>query len=143
MIVNQTILDQYLVQVHNCYQSIIIAMENDMMQSEASLIRRLEVLEEKDTVSLMEIAVISLAIIASFSCLVIFFVVCRKCCKSNTTSDDRDKPMSIVDHHHQSWNPYNSIARSNNFISEASPGEPDRSAGVQNSWSSPPQYHQS
>ena len=132
MIVNQTILDQYLVQVNNCYQTIIWEMEHEIIQTEIEFRARLEELEEKQRTSFKEVFVLSLALVAVSLCILVSFALCLKCRRKNGDLDDFTQP-SEQEHEiitplksSYGWNPYNSIARGN---SRTSPGEPDRSAG--------------
>ena len=129
MMINQTIFDQYLIQVNNCYQTIILSMERDMSDREKEFRARLNIIEEKQRTSFKEVAVLSLSIVTISLCCLFSLSVCLRY---------RGKPTDYIDlpseeneartplNRGLGWNPYNSIARGN---SRTSPGEPDRSAG--------------
>lgn len=135
MMLNQTIIDQYLVHVHNCYQTIILGMENDFLTFEEDVLKTITRLQERADATVNETIIISSAM-TMIGLFVVFLgsCCCARCRRNKKELDDID--LVECDYHHddnqrspiphdEDNNLYNSTAR-NNLIS---PGEPDRSAG--------------
>jgi len=135
MMLNQTIIDQYLVQVHNCYQTIILGMENDFLKFEEDVLKIITRLQERTDATVNETIIISSAM-TMIGLFVVFLgsCCCARCRRNKKELDDidlvecdyhRDDNRRSPIPHDEDNNLYNSVAR-NNLIS---PGEPDRSAG--------------
>ena len=132
MTVNQTIVDQYLVQMNHCYQSIIVAMEQDMVRRESVTMQRLDDLEDRlnnqpvQIISVGREETLMLSVAVFLSGLCVTFVLMRRIRRYREMNDNEymngyDESTSLSGH--------TGSNERDEFWCSNDPGEPDRSAG--------------